>query len=244
MTPIGDTGEAVEEFLHITETGETCVTEIKTNQLSKPNISAEPLLIIHSPPRTSSMNRDSHLCPGTSGLRLLRTTSSRWDRTSLLTPLSLSSCRPPWAKKDSPTTPTLLKVIKTEPSDDEQYVSSQAKGPSCPICVNRHFRGINKLVRHMRSHTQEKPYTCLICHVGFSQTYHLLRHMRRQHNAGEHVCSLCGITFESAMDLQEHKSCTRPKPCHARSAQRYAPVRTRSQATSRHTAKSHPVRRS
>lgn len=116
-----------------------------------------------------------------------------------------------------PTTSALLTEIKTEPSDDERYVSAQAKGssrakgsnqakgPSCPICVNRHFRGINKLVRHMRSHTQEKPYTCPICQVGFSQTYHLLRHMRRQHDAGEHVCSLCGITLESAKELQEHK---------------------------------------
>lgn len=104
-----------------------------------------------------------------------------------------------------PTTTALLKEIKTEPSDDEQYTSAQPKGPSCPICVNRYFRGINKLVRHMRSHTQEKPYTCPVCQVGFSQTYHLLRHMRRQHNAGEHVCSLCGITLVSAIELQEHK---------------------------------------
>lgn len=104
-----------------------------------------------------------------------------------------------------PTTTALLKEIKTEPIDYEQHISIEAKGPSCPICVNRHFRGINKLVRHMRSHTQEKPYTCPICQVGFSQTYHLLRHMRRQHNAGEHVCSLCGITLGSATELQEHK---------------------------------------
>uniref|UniRef100_A0A3B4B4H8 C2H2-type domain-containing protein n=1 Tax=Periophthalmus magnuspinnatus TaxID=409849 RepID=A0A3B4B4H8_9GOBI len=102
-----------------------------------------------------------------------------------------------------PSSVAQFKEIKTEASDEEEELidssKSQAKGPSCPICVDRHFRGINKLVRHMRSHTQQKPYCCPVCSVTFSQTYHLLRHMRKQHDAGEHVCSLCGITLGSEL---------------------------------------------
>ncbi|XP_055079713.1 zinc finger protein 850-like [Periophthalmus magnuspinnatus] len=118
-----------------------------------------------------------------------------------------------------PSSVAQFKEIKTEASDEEEELidssKSQAKGPSCPICVDRHFRGINKLVRHMRSHTQQKPYCCPVCSVTFSQTYHLLRHMRKQHDAGEHVCSLCGITLGSATELQEHKKRhpAEPVPC-------------------------------
>ncbi|KAJ0050971.1 hypothetical protein NL108_011344 [Boleophthalmus pectinirostris] len=118
-----------------------------------------------------------------------------------------------------PSTLANFKEIKMEASDEEEEIAdsrkSQAKGPSCPICVDRHFRGINKLVRHMRSHTQQKPYCCPVCSVTFSQTYHLLRHMRRQHDAGEHVCSLCGVTLGSATELQEHKKShpAEPVPC-------------------------------
>ncbi|XP_072319957.1 uncharacterized protein [Eucyclogobius newberryi] len=112
-----------------------------------------------------------------------------------------------------------VREIKTEASDDEQLLDlpkrRTSKGPSCPICVDRHFRGINKLVRHMRSHTQQKPYKCPVCSVTFSQTYHLLRHVRKKHDGGEHVCSLCGVALSSATELQDHKKRHPPEsvPC-------------------------------
>ncbi|CAL9699849.1 unnamed protein product [Knipowitschia caucasica] len=105
-----------------------------------------------------------------------------------------------------PSTVAKLKEIKTEPSDNNEVRNlAKRNGLSCPICPGRHFRGINKLMRHMRSHSQDKPYTCPVCSVTFSQTYHLLRHMRRQHDAGEHICSLCGVTLASVEELQQHK---------------------------------------
>ncbi|KAK7929071.1 hypothetical protein WMY93_005466 [Mugilogobius chulae] len=90
----------------------------------------------------------------------------------------------------------ICKEIKTEPCDEEDIVIQPKV---------KHFRGINKLVRHLRSHSKQKPYSCPICESTFSQTYHLLRHMRKQHDAGEHVCSLCGITLDSADELLDHK---------------------------------------
>lgn len=91
--------------------------------------------------------------------------------------------------------------------DDEDFLISPAKlkGPNCPICVNRRFRDANKLARHMRMHTKEKPFSCPICAITFSQSYHMTRHLRNQHGAGPHVCSTCGESLGSYAELQSHK---------------------------------------
>uniref|UniRef100_A0A3P8UJB7 Zinc finger protein 271-like n=1 Tax=Cynoglossus semilaevis TaxID=244447 RepID=A0A3P8UJB7_CYNSE len=77
--------------------------------------------------------------------------------------------------------------------------------PYCPICVNRFFRDVNKLARHMRSHTKEKPFRCPVCAVTCSQSYHMIRHLRNQHGAGQHVCFTCGKTLGSSAELRSHK---------------------------------------
>uniref|UniRef100_A0A665U138 C2H2-type domain-containing protein n=1 Tax=Echeneis naucrates TaxID=173247 RepID=A0A665U138_ECHNA len=91
--------------------------------------------------------------------------------------------------------------------EDEDFVISSAniKGPHCPICVGRRFRDTNKLARHMRTHTKEKPYKCPVCTTTFSQSYHMTRHLRNQHGAGQHVCSVCGKSLGSFSELQSHK---------------------------------------
>lgn len=98
--------------------------------------------------------------------------------------------------------------------DDDDYVEEdndspasprKLKGPYCPLCVNRRFRDANKLIRHMRTHTKEKPFRCPICAITFSQSYHMTRHMRNQHSAGPHVCSTCGESLGSYAELQSHR---------------------------------------
>lgn len=95
----------------------------------------------------------------------------------------------------------------TADDDDKDFLTSpsKAKGPYCPICVTRQFRDANKLARHMRMHTKEKPFSCPLCSLTFSQSYHMTRHMRNQHGAGPHICSTCGESLGSYAELQIHK---------------------------------------
>lgn len=78
-------------------------------------------------------------------------------------------------------------------------------GHFCPICVDRRFKGANKLARHMRTHTKEKPFKCPVCMMTFSQSYHMTRHLRNQHTLGEYICIKCGEGFKTWLDLKDHK---------------------------------------
>uniref|UniRef100_A0A3B4H672 C2H2-type domain-containing protein n=1 Tax=Pundamilia nyererei TaxID=303518 RepID=A0A3B4H672_9CICH len=85
------------------------------------------------------------------------------------------------------------------PSQDEgrpkenPTATAKTKGHFCPVCINRRFRGPNKLMRHMRTHTKEKPFSCPVCAMTFSQSYHMTRH--QSHGSEQYYCALCRKHF-------------------------------------------------
>ncbi|EED3638251.1 C2H2-type zinc finger protein [Salmonella enterica subsp. enterica] len=73
----------------------------------------------------------------------------------------------------------------------------------CSRC-SRTFTSPSALVRHMRTHTGERPYVCQTCDRAFYQRSHLTVHMRIHTDERPYVCQTCGQAFCQRSGLTAH----------------------------------------
>ena len=73
----------------------------------------------------------------------------------------------------------------------------------CPECGND-FPTRERLTKHERTHTGEKPYSCDVCGKSFSQSHHLTKHMRTHTGEKPYSCDVCGKSFANASNLPTH----------------------------------------
>ncbi|XP_034950208.1 zinc finger protein 28-like [Chelonus insularis] len=73
----------------------------------------------------------------------------------------------------------------------------------CTFCDKKFtFRSV--LERHLRIHTNEKPYFCKICNKNFKQFGHLSQHAMGHIDFRSFQCTICDHKFESYQVLKDH----------------------------------------
>nr|XP_012226934.1 PREDICTED: zinc finger protein 678-like [Linepithema humile]XP_012226935.1 PREDICTED: zinc finger protein 678-like [Linepithema humile] len=85
----------------------------------------------------------------------------------------------------------------------ESRVSKIQSALQCKYCKQK-FNFPSVLERHMRSHTNERPYVCDVCNKSFKQLGHLSQHSLTHHDYRSFQCRVCGVKFESLDSLKQH----------------------------------------
>lgn len=82
-------------------------------------------------------------------------------------------------------------------------VNGDKSRSQCFICMKT-FSRPNGIVKHMKTHTQEKNYQCFTCGSQFSRSDHLSRHMLI-HEDPKFNCDICDLSFRRSDKLLIHR---------------------------------------
>ncbi|XP_053608684.1 zinc finger protein 260-like [Plodia interpunctella] len=78
-----------------------------------------------------------------------------------------------------------------------------SKKIKCDICA-KEFVTKSLLNRHMKLHSEERPYECTKCSKSYSRQDQLLQHMKWHDGIKPYICSYCSKAFNQLCSLKDH----------------------------------------
>ena len=92
-----------------------------------------------------------------------------------------------------------------------EHLTIGKHGQPCPQC-GKSFPKLDNLELHVRSHSTERPFTCMHCEKCYKDAPSLYSHMQTHHIAKRsHLCSECGASFMKSDHLKRHINSTHRK---------------------------------
>ena len=94
-------------------------------------------------------------------------------------------------------------IQKEETTFKKKGTKQKRTQHECDVC-EKSFRRSGGLKRHVRIHTNEKPYECDVCEMSFRDSCTLKSHMRIHTNEKPYECDVCEMKFRRSDNLKVH----------------------------------------